>query len=170
MWGHQLGRRTGSTNNLQGRSWYLSVLFSTNQLFQELLFQLVLLKRPTDFQRLSNSFPTSFKTISNQITSPLFKTLYPRYVQMTLPQSKKLNIYFFFKVYPCKIARYFKVENLPNVLEGRNMCSMPSCYILDNVTMVLLMHHPQRILQIPPPVLAAIFISMFYFLLAPYPD
>ena len=39
----------------------------------------------SNFQRKSNSFPTSLQTISNQIRSPLFKTLNPSYVQMTPP-------------------------------------------------------------------------------------
>ena len=51
----------------------ISVLFRTTQLFQELLFKLVLHKLPTNFQRQSSLFPTSFQTISNQITSPPFK-------------------------------------------------------------------------------------------------
>ena len=63
----------------------LSVLFKTNQLFQTLLFKLVLLKLPTNFQRKSNSVPTSFQTSSNKIKSPLFKTLNPSYVKMTTP-------------------------------------------------------------------------------------
>ena len=53
------------------RSWHLSVFFRITQLFLQLLFKLVLLTFQTNFQRKSNPFPTSFKTISNQITIPL---------------------------------------------------------------------------------------------------
>ena len=42
------------------RSWHLSVLFRTTQLFQELLLKLVLLKFPTNFQRKSNFFSQFF--------------------------------------------------------------------------------------------------------------
>ena len=55
------------------RSWHLSVLFMTTQLFQKLLFKLVLQKFSPKFPppKKSNTFPTSFHNISNQITSPI---------------------------------------------------------------------------------------------------
>ena len=95
-WGHWLGRRTGSNMRqpttlgaeagiYQSFSGLLSVLFKTYQLFQELLFTLLLLKVPTNFQTKSNLFPTIFKSISKQITSPLFKTLNQIYVQIRPP-------------------------------------------------------------------------------------
>ena len=53
-----------STNKPGGRrGWHLSVLFRTTQLLPDLLFKLVLLKIPTNFQRKSNLFPTGLKTI-----------------------------------------------------------------------------------------------------------
>ena len=51
----------------QSFSALLSVLFRTNQLFQELLFKLVLLKLSTNLKTKSILFPTSFKNTSNQI-------------------------------------------------------------------------------------------------------
>ena len=67
----QEDRISVATNNPGGRIWHLLVLFRINQLFQELLFKLVLLKIPINFQSKSNLSPTSSKTISSQITSHL---------------------------------------------------------------------------------------------------
>ena len=83
---HWLGRRPGSemcqpatlgaeAGMYQSFSGLLSVLFRTNQLFQELLFQLVLLKlatfflkrNPLDFQQVSKLLPTKSQVF-------LFKT------------------------------------------------------------------------------------------------
>ena len=51
----------GATLGTELRSWHLSVLFRTSQLFQELLFKLVLLKFPTNFQ-----FPKKIQFISKK--------------------------------------------------------------------------------------------------------
>ena len=67
----QTGAEAGTYQSFSG---LLSILFSTNQLFQEHLFKLVLLK-----------LPASFRTISNQITSHLFKHSNQIYVLMTPP-------------------------------------------------------------------------------------
>ena len=45
--------------------------FQDYRILQKLLFKLVLHKFPTTFPQKSNTFPTSFKTMSNQITSPI---------------------------------------------------------------------------------------------------
>ena len=66
----QEDRISVTTDNPGGRIWHLLVFFKINPLFPELLFKLVLLKIPTNFQSKSNLFPTSSKTISSQITSP----------------------------------------------------------------------------------------------------
>ena len=73
----------------QSFSGLLSVLFRTTRSFQELLFKLLLQKLLTNFQ---------IKTISNQITSPLFTTLNLSYVKMTTPLKfkKVLNIFVLF--------------------------------------------------------------------------
>ena len=49
------------------RSWHLSVIFRTTPLFQKLLFELVLHQCPTNFQQISQKFPTILQTISKQI-------------------------------------------------------------------------------------------------------
>ena len=75
-----LGAEAGIYQSFSG---LLSVLLRTNQLFQQPLFKLVFLKPSTNFQIKFYSFPRSFQSISTQITSAIFKTLYPSYVQMT---------------------------------------------------------------------------------------
>ena len=100
MWGHWLGR-TGSeilqpttlgaeAGIYQSFSGLLSGLFRTNQLFQELLFKLVLLKLPTNVLSKSISLPTMMENTSKPISSPLFKTLNPSYVQIKPPPSQTL--------------------------------------------------------------------------------
>ena len=68
MWGHWLGRRTGSEmcqpTTLGQKLASISPL-RTNQLFQEPLFKLVLFKFPINFQTKPNPFPTNFKTCKN---------------------------------------------------------------------------------------------------------
>ena len=125
IWGHWLDR-TGSemwqsttlgaeAGFYQSFSGLLSVLFRTNQLFQELLLKLVLLKLPTNLQTKSILFPTSFKNTSNQIPSPIFKTLDPSYVQIK-----------HIKLFSCELARYFNVQNLQNQLGEIEMLSKGS--------------------------------------------
>ena len=108
MWGHWLGRTTESeirqpTTPFRRKSWHLSVLFRTNQLFQELLFKLVSLKFLTNVQTESNPL--------FQIKSPLekFKT------KLCKMSPFKGTIYeslkdFFSKLFSCKLARYFRVS------------------------------------------------------------
>ena len=91
-----------STNHSGGRSWHLSVLFRTNQLFPELLFKAFIL--------------TSFKTTSNQTPSTLFKILNPSCVQIKHP----------LKLFSCKLARYIYVQNLQNLQGEAEMFSKGS--------------------------------------------
>ena len=142
MWGHWLGRRTGSemcqpttlgaeAGIYQSFSGLLSVLFRTNQLFQELLFKLVLLELPTNMKTKSILFPTRFKNTSNQIPSPLFKTLNPSYVQIKHP----------LKLFSCKLARYFYIQNLQNLFGEVEMFSKGSKVTRSNPNVKILPTH-----------------------------
>ena len=124
------------TNNPGGRSWHLSILFRTTvspvqdypiriswhrlilfrttQLFQELLFKLVLLKLPK-----SKTFQKSFNTFSNQITCPLLKTLHPSYVQMDLPLNVKIFKHFFKNYFFVQTCQIFSSSKSTKSLRGR---------------------------------------------------
>ena len=118
-----LGAEAGIYQSLSG---LLSVLFRTNQLFQDLLFKLVLVKLPVNLKTKSFLFTTSFKNTFNQIPSPLFKTLNPTYVHIKHP----LNYF------RAKLARYFKLKRLnPNikilptyVFNNFNLCCRTKCH------------------------------------------
>ena len=69
-----LGAEAGIYQSFSG---LLPVLFRTNQLFQELLLYDGVTKTSSNMKTKSILFPTSFKNTSNQITTPLFKTLNP---------------------------------------------------------------------------------------------
>ena len=69
---------------------------------------------PKHFQTKSNQFPTSFKTISNQITSPLLKHFNPSYVKMSPIKSQNLLTFkekFFFQTFfLANLQDIFKIQ------------------------------------------------------------
>ena len=104
-----------SSNSPTSRSWHLSVDYRTNQLFQELLFKLVLLKFPNKIQSISNKFQNYFKP-NHQ--SPVKN--YPSCAKRT-PLNFKICKSLFFKkeLISCKFPRYFKVQNTQIVGEAK---------------------------------------------------
>ena len=110
-----------STDHPGGRSWRLSVLFGqisvlfrTNQMFQELLFQLVLIELPTNLKTSSILFRTNFKNTSNQIQNPLFKKTQPKLC---------LNIEHPLNYFLVNLADTFEFKNLQNLLGEVEMFS-----------------------------------------------
>ena len=87
----------------------VSVFFRTTNYSKNFYLSWCHSKFPTNFQTKS-----SFKTISNQITSPLLKTFNPSFVKMSVIKSQNLRD-FFSKLFSSKYARYSKVKNHQNL-------------------------------------------------------
>ena len=73
-------------------------------------FQQISKPNPNHFQQVSKQFQTK----SNQ-TSPMFKTLHPSYDQNDIPGNFNVKNSKQFLLFSCKLAKYFKFPNLPNL-------------------------------------------------------